>query len=735
MGAGLALEERVVPAEGMDCPSCASTATKTLLGLGGVSSVRPDIIAQRVLVRFDPTRVGIGEITHSLRSLGYGSPEAGVAPSSEAPAGGSAVRDAGATAGMRRLVEGAPRHVVLGGVLWALTIWATLGDWNGALTALLGAGTVLAAGWRVLRPAVTALLHGALDMHVLMVAAAVGALFIGEYVEAGAVLFLFAVARELEQRALGRARVEVRSLMDLTAPDATVLRHGHDVRVPVEAVRPGELVLVRPGERIPVDGTVVNGSSEVDVSAITGEPVPEGKFNGDQVLAGSLNGRGALEIVCDRPAAESAIGRILASLEAARVEKSRAEAFVDRFAKIYTPVVMAAAVLVAVVPPLFFGGVWGDWGYRALVLLVVACPCALVISTPVTVVSALTGAARRGILVKNGVHLEVLGEVRTVAIDKTGTLTEGTPLVTDVVSWDGTAPNEILELAATAESRSEHPVARAILEAAREGDLRLPVGVDMHALPGRGARARVGGREVLLGSPRLFREEGLLDETGVARVARAEAAGSTVVLVAWDDPPSPLAIRGSVLLADRLREGVPDLIRGLRENGVRRVVCMSGDRSSSVDAALAGLGPTDGGFDEWRGDLLPDEKVDWVRHLRRDGPVLMIGDGVNDAPALAAADTGMAMGLGGTGLALDAADIALMHDDVRRIPEAFRIGRKASRIIRANIAFAIAVKLGFVALGGVGVASLWMAVLADMGSSLAVIGNGLRALKAGPPDA
>jgi Cd2+/Zn2+-exporting ATPase len=579
-------------------------------------------------------------------------------------------------------------------------------------------------------------------MHVLMVAAAVGALLIGEHVEAGAVLFLFAVARELEQRALGRARVEVRSLMDLTAPDATVLRHGHDVRVPIEAIRPGELVLVKPGERIPVDGTVVNGSSEVDVSAITGEPVPEGRFKGDQVLAGSLNGRGALEIVCDRPAAESALGRILASLEAARAEKSRAEAFVDRFARIYTPLVMVAAALVAALPPLFFGGAWGDWGYRALVLLVVACPCALVISTPVTVVSALTGAVRRGILVKNGVHLEVLGAVRTVAIDKTGTLTEGTPRVTDVVSWDGTDPGRILELAATAESRSEHPVGRAILEAAREGGLRLPVGVEMEALPGRGARARTGGREILLGSPRLFREQGLLDETAQARTLRAEARGATVVLVAWDDPavapggpPGPLAIRGAVLLADRLRDGVSDLLRGLRENGVGRIVCMSGDRSTSVDTALAGLGPTEGGFDEWRGDLLPEEKVEWVRQLRREGPVLMIGDGVNDAPALAAADTGMAMGLGGTGLALDAADIALMHDDLRRIPEAFRIGRKASRIIRTNIAFAIAVKLGFVALGGVGLASLWMAVLADMGSSLAVIGNGLRALRSGPPEA
>jgi len=733
---GLALEERVVPAEGMDCPSCATTATKTLLGLAGVSAVRPDIIAQRVTVQYDPARVGLGEIARSLRGLGYGSPEPPSPPAdASASSRGEAARALARADRVRRLVEGAPLHVVLGGVLWGLTTWATLGEWNGAVTALLGAGTVLAAGWRVLRPAVSALLHGVFDMHVLMVAAAVGALFIGEYVEAGAVLFLFALARELEQRALGRARLEVRSLMDLTAPDATVLRHGHDVRVPVEAIRPGELVLVRPGERVPVDGTVVNGSSEVDVSAITGEPVPEGKFKGDQVLAGSLNGRRALEIVCDRPAAESALGRILASLEAARAEKSRAEAFVDRFARIYTPLVMAAAALVAVVPPLFFGGAWADWGYRALVLLVVACPCALVISTPVTIVSALTGAVRQGILVKSGVHLEVLGGVRTVAIDKTGTLTEGTPRVAEVESWDGTEPDWILELAATAESRSEHPVGRAILEAAREGGLRLPAGVDMEALPGRGARARTGGREILLGSPRLFREEGLFDETSKARTLRAEATGATVILVAWDEPPGPLAIRGAVLLADRLREGVADLLRGLRENGVSRVVCMSGDRSTSVDRALAGLGPNDGGFDEWRGDLLPEEKVEWVRQLRREGPVLMIGDGVNDAPALAAADTGMAMGLGGTGLALDAADIALMHDDLRRIPEAFRIGRKAGRIIRTNIAFAIAVKLGFVALGGLGLASLWMAVLADMGSSLAVIGNGLRALRSGPPDA
>ena len=715
------IEQRTLAAEGMDCPSCASSASQGLLGLEGVQSVEPDIIGQRITVEYDTSLVSSERLQGLLRELGYGGPRLPTAssPEKQGPARAPSLR------------ERIPTHVGLGGTFWVLTIIASLLRAPESVVLVLGAATVLSAGWRIFPGAIAAGRRGILDMHVLMALAALGALVIGEYVEAGAVLFLFAVARELERKTLNRARSEVRSLMDLAPVEATVLRHGHHVAVPVEAVRRGELLLVRPGERVPVDGTVVSGSSEVDASAITGESMPEAKFKDDRVFAGSVNGRGALEILCDQTAEDSALGRVLKSLERARSQKSPTETFVDQFAKIYTPLVIGGAVLLATLPPLLGAGLWSEWGYRALVLVVIACPCALVISTPVTVVSALTGAARRGILVKGGTHLEVLGKTRVVALDKTGTLTEGRPRVAEVLSWDDTAGEEILRFAAAAESRSEHPIARAILEAAKSAAVSVPDASEMTSMPGRGARARVEGRTVVLGSPRLFREIRLLDSSGEARISEVESRGSTIVLVGWGEADtSSEQLRGALVLMDTVRRGMSSLLPALRKQGVDRIVCVSGDRGPAVETAVRSVGEGKAGFDEWRGDLLPEEKVSWIHELRNvHGPVLMVGDGVNDAPALAAADVGMAMAAGGTAVALDIADVALMEDELSRIPEAFELGRKAARIIRANIVFALAVKLAFVALGGVGLASLWMAVVADMGSSLAVILNGLRALK------
>ena len=721
MAGAVKREVVILPAEGMDCPSCARTATRCLLEFEGVHTVDPDIIAQRVTVTIDPAKSRPAELQRSLAELGYGDTSGSRAQEPE-------LEDEARLPLFRRF----PPHVALGGVSWLLTISATLGSAPGWSAAVLATATVIATGWRILPRALAAGRRGIMDMHVLMSVAAVGALLIGEYVEAGAVFFLFAVAGHLEQRALERARVEVRSLMDLAPVAATVLRHGHRVSVPVEEVRRGELVLVRPGERVPVDGTVAAGSSEVDASAITGESIPEAAFTGDHVYGGSVNGSGALEIRCDQEAEDSALGRVLRSIEQARANKSPTERFVDQFARIYTPLVMAGALFAALVPPLVGGGSFAEWGYRALVFVVIACPCALVISTPVTVVSALTGAARRGILIKSGVHLEVLARSSVVALDKTGTVTESSPRVRRILPWGESTAGEILRYAAAAESRSEHPIGRAIVEAAGDEGIRLPSAIELEALPGRGARGRVGDRTVMLGSPRLFREEGLL--TGVLQgwISEIQGDGSTTVLVGWSEPGSEvIEVRGAVAITDRLRPEVPRLIPELRELGVKRIVCLSGDRRPAVEAAVRAVGSGPGGFDDWRGSLLPDEKAAWIHELRLEhGPVLMVGDGVNDGPALAASDVGMAMAAGGTAVALDTADIALMEDELDRIPEAFRLGRKSARIIRANIAFALAVKLVVAALGTVGIATLWMAVVADMGSSLAVILNGLRARRA-----
>ncbi len=715
------------PSEGMDCPSCAATTSRALLQVDGILRVEPDVIQQTVRVTYDSGRVEPARIRRHLARLGYGTGGNGDAARPDASAPAPVPQS-----GLRAFFASTPTHVWLGGGLWALTILATLVGASTATVAVLGAATVATAGWSVFPRAWAAAWAGALDMHVLMAIAALGALAIGESVEAGAVLFLFAVAREMEERTLRRARSEVRSLMDLTPVEATVLRHGHQVRVPVEGVREGEIVLVRPGERVPVDGTVTGGASEVDASAITGESVPEPKLTNDRVLGGSVNGSGALEIRCDRPAEESALSRIVRTIEDARSRRSAAEAFVDRFARAYTPLVLLGALAIAVGPPLLGYGQWADMGYRALVLVVVACPCALVISTPVTVVSALTGAVRRGILVKSGIHLEVLGKTRVVAFDKTGTVTEGTPTVSRVVSWSAEGEAELVLMAAAAESRSEHPIARAILAEAEKLGVVPDDGVEMTALPGRGARARVRGRSVLLGSPRLFHEEGLVGEEEDRAISELSKEGGSVVLVGWGAREgSPPELRGALLLSDGVREGVEPLLASLRDEGIERIVLMSGDRAPAVEAAARSASLGGQAFDEWRGDLLPEEKVAWVKELKaRHGPVLMVGDGVNDAPALAVSDVGMAMARRGTALAIDTSDIALMEDDLSRIPEVFRIGRRAAGIIRTNVAFALLVKVAFVALGGAGYASLWMAVVADMGSSLAVILNGLRALRA-----
>ena len=716
--------EEVLGAEGMDCPSCADTVTRGLLGLEGVEEVVPDVVAQRIRVTYRPEEVSRDRLRDAVVELGYDP-----GPDPDAIADDEAVE---APSGFRSLpLPPVPLHVLLGGLFWAGTIAAALAGWPTLLTGALAAATVAAAGRYVFPRALAAGRSGVLDMHVLMAVAATGALIIGEYVEAGAVLFLFAVAQELERRTLARARREVRSLMELAPVEATVLRHGHQVRVPVEAVRVGETVLVRPGERIPLDGTVTSGVSGVDASAITGESIPETRLPGDTVYAGSVNGEGALEIRCDLPAEESAVHRILRSIEEARARKSPTEAFVDRFARVYTPLVLLGALLLAVAPPLAGMGAWLEWGYRALVLVVVACPCALVISTPVTVVSALTGAGRKGILVKSGLHLESLGRIRTVALDKTGTLTRGTPRIEAVVPWNGTDSRTLLTLAAAAESRSEHPIARAVMERAEEEGFRIPDRVEVRSHAGRGAEARVQDRRVVLGSPRFFRELGILDGEE-ERIREAEEGRGTAVLVAWSEPgKDELRVRGALLVSDAVREEAADLIRSLRRAGIRHIVCLSGDRQPAVDRMAAALDEMGAPLDEAIGGLLPEEKVERLRSLREEwGPILMVGDGVNDAPGLAAADVGVAMGRSGTDLAMDAADVALMEDDLGRLPGAFRLGRKSAGIIRANIALALGAKLAFIVLGTVGLATLWMAVVADMGASLAVILNGLRALRA-----
>ena len=595
---------------------------------------------------------------------------------------------------------------------------------------MLAIGAIVAGGWHIVPRGLRAARTGALDMNFLMSIAAIGAVLIGEFQEAASAMFLFAVAQLLESYSMDRARHAIRGLMELSPAEATVLRGDREERGAVERVAVGETVIVRPGEKISVDGVVLAGRSSVNQAPITGESMPVEKEVGAEVFAGALNGEGALEIRSTKAASDTTLARIIHAVEEAQSSRAPSQTFVDRFARIYTPAVVGVAALLAIAPPLAGLGSWGEWFYRALVLLVVACPCALVISTPVTVVSALAGAARRGILIKGGLHLENAGRVRVVAFDKTGTLTEGTPEVVAIHSLDGSAEREIVALAASAESRSEHPLARAIVRYARERDVPLTPARDLSAAVGRGVRAEVGSETVVVGSERFFAGEGGVPAAVRVLLERLRGEGQTVVLVGARGDGLPASIRGVIAIADRVRPNAGEALRSLHDAGIERVVMLTGDNEGTARSVVVSIGGSGRGVDEFRAGLLPEDKVQAVRDLQRKyGRVAMVGDGVNDAPALAAADVGIAMGSAGTDVALETADIALMGDDLSKLGTTIQIARKAERIIRANIAVALVSKVAFVVLAAAGLATLWMAVVADMGASLLVVLNGLRALR------
>jgi Cd2+/Zn2+-exporting ATPase len=554
-----------------------------------------------------------------------------------------------------------------------------------------------------------------------MLVAAAGAVALGQWSEAAAVVFLFAVAQMLEARTLQRARTAVSALMDLAPADARVRADSGDASMPVDRVVPGMVILVQPGEKIPLDGCVAAGASEVNQAPVTGESLPVDKATGDEVFAGSINGRGALDIRVTRLRKDTTLARIIHLVEQAQSERAPSQRFVERFAAIYTPAVLALAAAVAIVPPVFAAAVWHVWIYRALVLLVVSCPCALVISTPVSVVAALAGAARKGVLIKGGAHLERAARVRAVAFDKTGTLTRGAPEVVDVVALNGFAPGDVVALAASVEQRSSHPIARAIVRHAEAARLRITAGADVLALAGLGTEGVVGSAQVVLGNHRLFEERQLCTAAVHAELDRLSAKGATPVLVAQNR----VAV-GIIGVADRPRENGRDVIDALRRQGIAPIVMLTGDHAPTANAVGAALG-----VDDVRADLMPEDKVAEVEKLRaRFGAVAMVGDGINDAPALASADLGIVMGAAGSDAALETADIALMADDLMKVPYALRLSRATLRNIKINLGISLVLKAAFVAASIAGIATLWMAVLADTGATVIVIANALTLLRA-----
>ncbi|MGH7576872.1 MAG: heavy metal translocating P-type ATPase [Longimicrobiales bacterium] len=699
---------------GMDCSSCAESVEKGLLQLEGVEDVRVDVVGESVTVEHTG-KITRGDLTAAIDRIGYRVKDDAPVP-----------REVSWWERRGRLVLAA-----LSGLLWILSLTAEHALHVGPLAAALAMGAIAAGGRYIIPRGIRAAMSRALDMNFLMSIAAFGALLIGEYIEAASAMFLFALAQLLESYSMDRTRNAIKALMDLSPAEATVFRAGREVRLRVDQVQVGETVVVRPGEKIAVDGEVLAGTSNVNQAPITGEAMPAEKVPGSEVFAGTLNGEGALEVRSTKPASDTTLARIIHTVEEAQASRAPSQSFVDHFARIYTPAVVAAAIAVAVLPPLAGSGAWGEWFYRALVLLVVACPCALVISTPVTIVSALAGAAREGILIKGGLHLENAGRATVIAIDKTGTLTQGEPAVIEVVGLNGTDPREVLSLAAAAEARSEHPIARAILRRAEEARLTSRRAAATTALPGRGLCALTETETVYVGNERLFRQLGG-SANELEQVLRPhEEEGRTAVLVGKVSTEAGRDARpvltGVIAIADRLRPMAAQALRDLHRAGIERIVMLTGDNTGTAKAVAHALG----GVDEFRAELLPEDKVAAVKELRRGNrKVLMVGDGVNDAPALAAADVGVAMGTAGTDVALETADIALMSDDLSKLPVAITFARRAERIIRANIVLSLLTKAAFVVLAVLGVATLWMAVLADMGASLLVIVNGLRALRA-----
>ncbi len=618
------------------------------------------------------------------------------------PPRSTAARSRGALAVLAAVLLGAG---CVADLVWGAPAWS-----QPLFLAAVAAGVVFPA-----QRAFTALGRGSLDINALMVIAVAGAIIIGEWEEAAMVVFLFAVAQWLESRSVERARTAIRSLLDLAPPQARIDEHGAERLVPLDLVVPGQTMRVRPGERVPLDGTVLEGRSDVNQAPITGESVPVEKAAGDEVFAGTINGHGALAVAVTRRRDDTTLARIIHLVEHAQAERAPLQQFIDRFAAWYTPAVVALAALIGVVP-VMAGGDAETWVYRALVVLVVACPCALVISTPVSMVSALAGAARHGVLIKGGAALERLAGVTTLAFDKTGTLTRGEIAVGGTELLDGIGERELLRLAAGVEQHSEHPVATAIVRAARDRDIAVPCAGTVRALPGLGVEGVIDGATVLCAAPRLLGERQQLNPDLVARADRIIAAGMSPVVVLRDG-----RALGLIGVADRERETARDTVSDLHRQGISKVAMLTGDHAATARAVAARVG-----VDEVRADLMPADKVAAIGSLRNGGRIAMVGDGINDAPALAAADVGIVMGAIGSDAAIETADIALMTDDLARIPYAIRLSRATVRNVHANVAIALGLKAAFVVAAAAGVATLWMAVLADTGASVIVLANALR---------
>ncbi len=698
------LRQVVLVVPEMDCADESAMLEKALGKLPGVENLRFNLVSREARVEYEPARIDPGRLVEAARGTGL------------------EVRQKGAERQAESFWQ-RHRHLLLTTLCGTLIATALASSWAGAPHRATDALYILAmvsGGFFVAKKGLLALRTLTFDMNFLMTVAVIGAALIEEWLEGATVLLLFSVANLLQGYTMDRARNAIRSLMDLTPAEALVRRNGRDEKVPVAEVRVGETLIIRPGEKVGLDGRVATGSSHLNQAPITGESMPVEKNPGDPVFAGTINQNGVLEVEVTHLSEDTTLARIIHLVEEAQAQKAPSMSFVEKFARYYTPAVIVGAVLVAAVPPLAFGLPFADWFYRALVLLVIACPCALVISTPVAIVAGLSSAARHGILVKGGVYLEEAGALRVMAFDKTGTLTLGAPRVTDVVGLNGNGEETVLRIAATLEQRSEHHLGRAILAETERRGISFSEATGFQAIPGQGARAEVDGSTYHIGNHRLCESLGACDPELDRQLLVFERQGKTAVILAGEG-----GALGILAIADELRPESVGAIEGLKRAGIRKVVMLTGDNRGTADAIAAALD-----VDEVHAELMPEDKVAILERLARDhGKVAMVGDGVNDAPSLAAATIGIAMGTTGTDTALETADVALMTDDLGKLPFLMRLSRQTLAVIRQNIAFALVVKAVFIALAVPGLATLWMAVGADTGATILVVLNGLRLLR------
>lgn len=580
---------------------------------------------------------------------------------------------------------------------------------------------ILIGGYGLFVKGIKNLLRLQFDMNTLMTVAIIGAAAIGEWGEGAVVVVLFAISEALERYSMQKARQSIRSLMDIAPKEALVRRGTAELTIGVEHIQVGDVMIVKPGQKLAMDGIVIKGTSTLNQAAITGESVPVTKSVDDEVFAGTLNEEGLLEVRVTKHVEDTTIAKIIHLVEEAQAERAPAQAFVDRFAQYYTPAIMSIAISIAIIPPLFGAG-WGEWIYRGLSLLVVGCPCALVISTPISIVTAIGNAAKNGVLIKGGIHLEEAGRITAVAFDKTGTLTKGFPEVTEISVLGSQGEKELLSIAAVIEKGSQHPLAAAVVRKAEQLGADLSLAVDgFQSITGKGVKASVEGRQYFIGSPKLLKElQFNITEKVSEQIFKLQNEGKTVIVLGTENELLAL-----IAIADAVRNSSSAVIKQLHSTGIQKTIILTGDNKATANFIGKQLGVT-----EVKADLLPQDKLEAIKQLRKSySSVAMVGDGVNDAPALAASSVGIAMGGAGTDTALETADIALMADDLRKLPYTIKLSRKTLAVIKQNIAFSLGIKLLALVLIMPGWLTLWLAILADMGATLIVTLNSLRLLK------